>query len=82
MKPSSAKAKGRRLQQWVMQRVADLLHMPCGPDTRIASREMGQNGVDIRLVGRAALLFPFSVECKNCERWNFPEWISHLKIKL
>lgn len=24
-------------------------------------------------------LFPYSVECKNCERWSIPEWIEQAK---
>lgn len=79
MKTSSAKAKGRRLQQWMMRRIADHLGMECGSDTCIASREMGQDGVDIRLIGRAARWFPFSVECKNCENWSVHEWIKQAK---
>jgi len=79
MKTRSAKAKGRRLQQWVMQQIAELLDMECGPDTCIASREMGQSGTDIRLIGEAAKLFPFSVECKNQENWSVHEWVKQAK---
>jgi len=53
--------------------------IPCGKDEPIASREMGQCGVDIRLVGPAREAFPFSVECKNCEKWNIPMWIEQAK---
>jgi hypothetical protein len=80
MKPSSAKQKGRRLQQWVAQQVSILLGIPWGPDEEIASWEMGQPGSDIRLVGKARALFPFSyIECKNQERWDTTEWISKLQ---
>jgi hypothetical protein len=75
VKTSSAKAKGRRLQQYVMERIAKLLDQPCGKDTLIASREMGQSGTDIRLIGPAADEFPFSVECKNCENWSVHSWV-------
>ena len=53
IKTSSAKAKGRSLQQWVCQKISDLLNIPWGKDELIASREMGQSGVDIRLIGEA-----------------------------
>ena len=51
IKPSSAKAKGRSLQQWVCQKISDLLGIEWGKDELIASREMGQSGTDIRLLG-------------------------------
>ena len=75
IKPSSAKAKGRELQQWTCQKISDLLDIPWGKDELIASREMGQNGTDIRLIGEAQERFPFSVECKNQETWAIPQWI-------
>ena len=67
---SSRKAKGRRLQQWVAQKISEITGIKYGKDEMIASREMGQNGVDIRLVEKAKILFPFSVECKNTEKLN------------
>lgn len=75
IKTSSAKAKGRSLQQWTCQQISDLLGIPWGKDELIASREMGQNGTDVRLVGEAQERFPFSVECKNQERWDVLAWI-------
>lgn len=79
MKTSSAKAKGRRLQQHVMNRISELIGIPCGQDEMIASREMGQSGTDIRLIGKAKRLFPFSVECKNQENWSVHTWIEQAK---
>lgn len=79
IKTSSAKAKGRSLQQWACQKISDLLGMPWGKDESIASREMGQNGTDIRLVGEAQERFPFSVECKWQETWSVPAWIKQAK---
>jgi hypothetical protein len=75
IKTSSAKAKGRSLQQWTSQQISDLLGIPWGKDELIASREMGQNGTDVRLLGEAQERFPFSVECKNQERWDVLAWI-------
>lgn len=79
MKTSSAKAKGRNFQNWVAQKISELLGIPYGKDEMIASREMGQNGVDIRLVGEAQKRFPFSVECKCQETWSIPAWIEQAK---
>lgn len=75
IKVSSAKAKGRELQKWVCQKISDLTGLPWGPDEMIASREGGQSGVDVRLVGKAKELFPFSVECKWQEVWKVASWI-------
>ncbi len=79
IQPSSAKAKGRSLQQWVCQKISDLTGLPWGKDELIASREMGQSGTDIRLVGEAKEKFPFSVECKYQENWSLPSWIKQAK---
>lgn len=79
IKPSSAKAKGRSLQQWVCQKISDLLGIEWGKDELIASREMGQAGTDIRLMGEAQERFRFSVECKNQERWSVLAWIEQAK---
>lgn len=75
IKTSSAKAKGRNLQQWVCKKISELLDIPWGKDELIASREMGQPGTDVRLVGEAQERFPFSVECKWQESWSVLAWI-------
>lgn len=79
MKVSSAKAKGRRLQQWAMRQISKLTGIPCGKDELIASREMGQSGTDVRLIGKAQQAFPYSVECKYQETWSIPAWIKQAK---
>lgn len=82
MSVHSAKAKGRRLQQWVAEKISNLLNEPWGKDTCIASREMGQNGPDIRLTGHLRSLFPYCVECKYQEKWNIPAWVAQAKENL
>lgn len=77
--PASAKAKGRLFQQWVCRQISALLDIPWGKDELIASREMGQAGTDIRLIGEAQERFPFSVECKWQEKWAVPAWIKQAK---
>lgn len=79
IKSSSAKKKGRTLQNWTCQKIADLLTLPWGKDEMIASREMGQSGTDVRLIGAARAQFPYSVECKNQEVWSVPAWIEQAK---
>lgn len=79
MRPSSAKAKGREFQQEIAAMVSELLGLPWGYDECIAPREMGQSGVDIRLVGEAKKRFPWSVECKRSERINVPAWVEQAR---
>lgn len=75
----AAKSKGRILQQWTAQQISDITGLPWGPDEMIASREGCQNGTDIRLVGEALKLFPFSVENKRTENFSVPAWIEQAK---
>ena len=44
MKPQSAKAKGRTLQQWICKKISEFTGFPCGKDCPIESRPMGQSG--------------------------------------
>lgn len=76
---SSRKSKGRQLQQAIANKISLLIDLPWGKDEPIASREMGQTGVDIRLVGEAKELFPWSVECKRQESWGVHSWIKQAK---
>jgi hypothetical protein len=76
---ASAKGKARRLQQWACQKISDLTGYTWGKDEQIASREMGQSGVDVRLVADAKEAFPWSVECKYQEKWDIPGWIKQAK---
>lgn len=68
MKSSSAKAKGRRLQQWVRDRMLGIVDM-LGPND-VTSRSSGAGGTDLILSPLAARYFPLSIECKNVERVN------------
>ena len=79
IKVQSAKAKGRRLQQWVCERISDLINLPFGPDCPVESRPMGQSGADVRLDREAQKLFPYAVECKSQEKWSVPQWIEQAK---
>jgi hypothetical protein len=59
---SSAKAKGRKLQQHV--RDAIIAAHPALTLDDVRSTAMGSNGEDILLSTAAKAAFPFSVECK------------------
>ena len=68
MRVSSAKAKGRRLQQDVCKA---LLGVGIGlNEDDIRSTSMGAGGEDILLSQEARRQFPFSIECKNVERFS------------
>ena len=67
MKTSSAKQKGRKLQQWMR----DLLIEKLGVHPEdIESRGMGSQGEDLIMARAAREKFPLSIECKNQESVN------------
>ncbi len=67
MKTQSAKAKGRKLRQWVRDQIIEQLEVH--PED-IESRSMGAGGEDLIMARAARERFPFSVECKNVEKLN------------
>ena len=67
MKTQSAKAKGRRLQQWVRDLLIEKLDVH--PED-VESRSMGAGGEDLIMARAAREKFPYSVECKNQEKVN------------
>lgn len=63
MKPQSAKAKGRALQQWVRDKM-----MEYAPELRegdVRSTSMGAGGEDVQLSPTARDIYPMQIECKN-----------------
>tara|TARA_B100002052_G_scaffold167275_1_gene152332 strand:+ start:59 stop:562 length:504 start_codon:yes stop_codon:yes gene_type:complete len=68
MKPQSAKAKGRRLQQKVVRTILDAF--PGLEDDDCRSTSMGCGGEDVLLSPAARRLVPLSIECKCQERLN------------
>ena len=68
MKTSSAKAKGRRFQQWVRDKL--LLAFPQFTDADISSTSMGASGMDVLLSSAARQLIPWAIEAKNQEKIN------------
>ena len=67
MKTSSAKAKGRKLQQWMRTLLIEKLDVH--PED-IESRSMGSQGEDLIMARAAREKFPLSIECKNQESVN------------
>lgn len=76
---ASRKAKARRLQNSVAEKLSELTGLPWGKDELIAPREMGQSGVDVRLVGIALKLIALSIECKAQESWSVHDWIKQAR---
>ena len=70
MKTSSKKAKGRRFQQWVRDKLIEELDIH--PED-IESRSMGAGGEDLIMARAAREKFPYSIECKNQEKINIWE---------
>ena len=67
MKTQSAKAKGRRLQQWIRDQLIEKLEVH--PED-VESRSMGAGGEDLIMARAAREKFPYSIECKNQEKLN------------
>ena len=61
--PQSAKAKGRRFQQWCRDKILSTFPKLEPDDCR--STSMGASGEDIQMSPACRRLFPYSVECKN-----------------
>lgn len=76
MNTRTRKAKGRRLQQWVKNKL--MQHLPIGPRD-VRSTSMGDTGSDVKLSEKAFKYFPFDIECKNQERVNI--WESYLQAQ-
>ena len=67
VKTQSAKAKGRRFQQWVRDKLIETLNIH--PED-VESRSMGAGGEDLIMARAAREKFPYSIECKNQETLN------------
>ena len=76
MKTQSAKAKGRRLQQWFRDLLIEELEVH--PED-IESRSLGAGGEDLIMSRAARAKFPYSIECKNQESVNV--WKSYDQAK-
>ncbi len=63
MQVKSAKAKGRRLQNWVRDKITEAFFPFIHPDD-VSCALMGETGADVKLTRTARHLFPFKIECK------------------
>lgn len=72
MTPQSAKAKGRKLQQYVRDKILEYFPKFAKEDVR--STGMGQQGADIQLSKFAQDALGIAVECKSYERIHVYQW--------
>ena len=75
MSARSSKAKGRRLQNMLRDKlrkifITDYTKLPKLEDDDIKSQTMGMGGEDIVLSPAAKRVIPYSFECKNVEKLN------------
>lgn len=77
MLTSSAKAKGRKLQQWVRTQLIEELEIH---EEDIESRSMGAGGEDLVMARAAREKFDYSIECKNVEKLNV--WNAYEQAKV
>ena len=80
IKVSSAKAKGRRLQQWVRNYLHSNLKGIEKDD--VTSTPGGVNGPDIGLSPLARKLFPWTVECKSRSSFSVYEALEQAERNL
>jgi hypothetical protein len=67
MRTQSCKAKGRKLQQYVANKIKEHFFLP---DADVKSLPMGSQGADVWLSTTARECFPFDIECKAQEKLN------------
>lgn len=80
MKTSSAKSKGRKLQNYVRDLI--LKHFNSLEEDDVKCAIMGESGIDLHLSPAARKLFPFSVECKNQETMKIWEWLKQCEVNV
>jgi len=77
MKTASGKAKGRKLQQIVRDKILEAFPILEPDDAKSCS--MGASGEDVQLSPAARRLFPYSVECKARASISVYAWYQQAK---
>lgn len=78
MKPRSAKAKGRKLQQWTRDKLLEIFPQLQPDDVR--STTMGDGGEDVQLSPAARALVPYQIECKNKASIAVYSWLDQCAV--
>lgn len=76
MKTKSAKAKGRRLQNWVKEQLIKTVDF-APQDVKTAI--MGESGPDVYITGQGAQCFPYHIECKSRNKFSVYSIIENIK---
>lgn len=79
MKTHSAKAKGRKLQQLVRDRIITAFKGFGILPEDVKSTSMGAGGVDVQLSPLAQQYFPYAVECKSHQSMAVYNWYAQAK---
>ena len=69
MKTSSRKAKGRALQNWVVEKLQHYFNH-CLEQGDVKGAIMGETGSDIKMSPKAKAIIPYKFECKNQEKFK------------
>ena len=77
MTSKSAKAKGRRLAQKIVDKIAEKLRLT--KPEQIHPTPSGVTGSDVTMSLGAKAVFPYDVEAKNVERLNIWEAIAQVE---
>ncbi len=77
IKTSSAKAKGRKLQQWVVTKLHE--KFPNLEEGDLKSTSMGANGEDVQMSPAARKSIPLSIECKARGSLAVYGWLEQAK---
>lgn len=77
MKTASGKAKGRKLQQIVRDKILEAF--PTLEPDDVKSTSMGASGEDVQLSPAARRLFPYSIECKARASISVYAWYQQAK---
>jgi hypothetical protein len=77
MKTQSAKAKGRKLQQWICKFIVDSFWELEKDD--VVSCSMGAGGVDVKLSPLAQKILKLSIESKNWKKKPGPAALKQAK---
>lgn len=67
IKPASAKAKGRRFQQWIRTQLIKSFGLS---PTDVQSQPMGSGGEDLVLGDQSRKVFPYSIEAKHRQSYK------------
>lgn len=79
IRPQSAKAKGRRLQQWWRDKILSALEPFGVVEGDVTSTSMGAGGEDVVLSPFARKLLPISTECKSNKAFSVYNYYNQAK---